>query len=168
MEDVGARERRDRSELDELLMPSIGDVPARDRDAPKPWRLGSQVYVAFFGGVLPVTAIALLNARRLGLRGKPLALIAGAGVLGLAGALVVAALLAGERSSSVRIGARIVALATYGVHYLVQRSADRVYHFHARDEEPYDSLLGPGLIACFTVGLVEAALLVGAVSAGDS
>jgi hypothetical protein len=162
--DVGARDREERSRLDELLTPSIGELPVRDADAPKPWRLGSQVYVAFFGGVLAVTAIAILNARRLGLRGRPQALMAGAGVLGLAGALVVASLLAGERGSSVRIGARIVALATYGVHYLLQRRADRVYHYHARDEEPYDSLLVPGLIACFTFGLVEAALLVAVAS----
>lgn len=164
MGDVGARDRGERSQLDELLTPSIGDLPVRAADAPKPWRLGSQVYVAFFGGVLAVTAIAILNARRLGLRGRPQAIMAAAGVVGLAGALLVASLLADERGSTVRIGARIVALATCGVHYLLQRRADRVYHYHARDEEPYGGLLVPGLIACFTVGLVEAALLVAVVT----
>ena len=149
---------RERGGLDELLTPTLGEQHARTPSAERPWRLGSQVYVAFFGGVLAVTAIAILNARRLGMAQKTQWLMGAVGAAGLAGALTVVALI--DSGSSSRVPARIVALAACGVLYLIQRSADRVYHYHARDDDPYDSLLGPGLIACFTVGILEAILIV--------
>jgi hypothetical protein len=150
---------RERGGLDELLTPTLGEQRARTPSIDRPWRLGSQVYVAFFGGVLAVTAIAILNARRLGMAPKALWLIGAVGAAGLAGALTVVSLI-GDSGSSSRVPARIVALAACGVLYLIQRSADRVYHYHARADDPYDSLLGPGLIACFTVGILEAILIV--------
>lgn len=150
---------RERGGLDELLTPTLGEQRAHTPSIDRPWRLGSQVYVAFFGGVLAVTAIAILNARRLGMAPKTLWLMGGVGAAGLAGAVAVVALIA-DSGSSARVPARIVALAACGVLYLIQRSADRVYHYHARADDPYDSLLGPGLIACFTVGVLEAILLV--------
>jgi hypothetical protein len=154
-------EQRERGGLDELLTPTLAEQRAHTPSIDRPWRLGSQVYVAFFGGVLAVTAIAILNARRLGMAGKSLWLMGAVGAAGLAGALTVVALIGDSGSgSSSRIPARIVALAACGVLFLLQRRADRVYHYHARADDPYDSLLGPGLIACFTVGILEAILIV--------
>ena len=159
MSSGGGSEQRDRGGLDELLTPTLAEQRAHTPSIDRPWRLGSQVYVAFFGGVLAVTAIAILNARRLGMAGRSLWLMSAVGAVGLAGALTVVALI-GDSGSSSRVPARIVALAACGVLFLLQRRADRVYHYHARADDPYDSLLGPGLIACFTVGVLEAILLV--------
>jgi hypothetical protein len=139
-------------ELDELLRPTLQGRAARPADAPRPWRLGSIVYVAFFGGALAAAAISLLNARRLGRPASTQVAIAALGAAGFAAVLVVAALV-GE--DSLRIPIRVVALVAFGGMYLLQRSADRVYHYHQRDEDPYESLWGPGLAAVFTLGVVE-------------
>lgn len=149
-----------RGGLDELLTPTLGEQTARPASLERPWRLGSQVYVAFFGGVLAVTAIAILNARRLGMAGRSLWLMGGVGAAGLACSLTAVALIGDGSGSSSRVPARIVALLVCGVLYLLQRRADRVYHYHARAEDPYAGLLGPGLIACFTVGILEMILIV--------
>ena len=141
-------------ELDELLRPTLQGRGARPADAPRPWRLGSIVYVAFFGGALAAAAISLLNSRRLGQPAITQAAIAALGIAGFAAVLVVAALVGDD---SLRIPIRAVALVAFGGMYLLQRSADRVFHFHQREEEPYDSLWGPGLAAVFTLGIAELA-----------
>jgi len=46
------------ADLDDLLTPTLTGQREPQREGGLPWRLGSQVYVAFFGGVLAVTAIA--------------------------------------------------------------------------------------------------------------
>ena len=151
--------REERGGLDELLTPTLrGERQGVDPHR-LPWRLGSQVYVAFFGGVLAVTAIAILNARRLRMPDKTAWAMAAVGAVGLVGAVAAAAALGGTGGSSARIPARVVALATFGVLYLMQRRADRVHHYHARGDDPYGSLWGPGLIACFTGGILEAILI---------
>jgi hypothetical protein len=150
-----------RSDLDELLKPTLRDQGGRDPYAPAPWRLGSIVYVAFFGGALAAGAISLLNARRLGLPVRTQAAIAALAVAGFAGALVAAALVGGssDTNSSVRVAARAVALVAFGGMYLLMRSADRVHHYHHPDDETaYDSLWGPGFAACLTLGIVETAI----------
>ena len=65
--------------LDALLRPTLADASASGNPGP-PYRVSSQGYVAFFGGVLAVTIVALINARRLrmSVRGRRL-LMAGAG-----------------------------------------------------------------------------------------
>ncbi len=55
----------DATPSDDLLRPSLGEVPDFDPDLPAPWRPQSQVYLAFFGGLLAVTVIAYLNGERL-------------------------------------------------------------------------------------------------------
>ena len=156
----GGRGSSERGGLDELLQPTMTEQRAAAPSAARPWRLGSQVYVAFFGGVLAVTAIAILNSRRLGMPDRARWIMGGLGAAGLAAALVVVSLVGGETSSSARIPARIVALAVCGGLFLLQRGADRVYHFHQRADDPYDSLWIPGLIACFTAGVAEILLIV--------
>lgn len=145
-------------DLDELLQPTLRGRAARDPDAARPWRLGSIVYVAFFGGALAAAAISLVNARRLGLPARAQGMIGALGVAGFAGALVAAALVGGgsDANSGVRIAARVVALVAYGGMFLLMRSADRVHHYHqGEDDTAYDSLWGPGLAAVFTLGIVE-------------
>jgi hypothetical protein len=151
---------------DDLFAPALAGK--RRRVIPKgerPWRLSSQLYVAFFGGALAVTAIAWLNARRLGVAGTKLRLIPLIGLAGLVATVAVVEIFGGgEIGSSQRILARVVALATGGVLYGLQVSADRVYHAYTEGDEDavYDSLWRPGLAATFGLGIVQALLLVGA------
>jgi hypothetical protein len=62
----------------------------------------------------------------------------------------------------IRIGLPVAGLLVYGGAFLIQRSADRVYHFHSDEDEPYASLFGAGLVAC-VVGRFADAMIGGAV-----
>ena len=133
----------------------------------RPLRLGSQFYVAFFGGAFAVAAIAWLNARRLGVEPARQRLIPLVGVAGLVATIAVIEIFGGgEFGSSQRILGRVVALATGGVLYGLQVSADRVYHAYGEgdEDELYDSLWGPGLGATVGLGIVQAIIVYAALS----
>lgn len=136
---------------DELLRPTLADRSAPVAGAGRPWRLGSQVYVAFFGGVVAVAAVAGVNARRLGMDRTALAVIAGLGLAGLTGTVVLTMAV----DDLPAYGRRAVALAAWGGMWLLQRSRDRNFAYHARDEEPYASLWLPGLAAVVVGGLLQ-------------
>ena len=138
---------------DELLRPTIGagvDMSVR------PWRLMSQTYVAFFGGVISTTVIAFLNARRLGVAPDKRRLILLAGAVGLIVAAVVIALLDGSGASGIRVAIRVVAVVTCLAQLRIQRPMDRAFQLRGQD---YRSLWGPGIAAVIGGGLVEAILL---------
>jgi hypothetical protein len=137
----------------ELLRPALTGYR---RTGYRPWRLQSQIYVAFFGGALAVGAIAVANAFMLGMSRRKQLAIAGVALLAEA-ALVVAIALTGTGPQ--RLGGVVAGLAAYGPLYLLQRSPDRVHHFHAREDDPYESLFGPGLVAVIVARLVEALIL---------
>jgi hypothetical protein len=142
---------------DDLLQPTLAGherQPMRD----KPWRVSSQVYVAFFGGPLAVGAIATYNAMTLGMPGRArLAIVA----LALAAEAAFVAVVLATDTDQVRLFSIVAGLAAFGGAYLLQRSPDRVYHYHADEDEPYASLFGPGLAAVIVARLVEAVLIVG-------
>lgn len=150
---------------DELLTPTVGTTRRR---SDRPWRLGSQFWVAFFGGPLAAALIGYLNGSRLGIpeRAKRWMVAAGAAGLGLAVALAVAIV-----SFDVDVGARLAnqmaGVVTYGATYKLQRSGDRVHQFYGEgdDEDAYDSLWGPGVAIVLGAG-IPSALLVAAVMAG--
>ena len=145
---------------EDLLRASVGaDRPSGARSAgERPWRLSSQGYVAFFGGPAAVTAIALINASRLGLEAGKRWLIALAGAAGIAAVVVVALKVDTDR---IRIIVQIIGLLSWGPMYLLQRSPDRIYHFYSKstEEEDYDSLVGPGLLACLIFGVLQVILV---------
>jgi hypothetical protein len=151
---------------DDLLTPTLqGYVP---RSGDRPWRLGSQVYVAFFGGVLAVTAIAFMNALLLHAPARVRAGIVAIGAAGLAGVIVVAALLFSGDSvpDGARIALTLVGVLAWGGMYLLQRPWDRLYTSFAREEDEddlYESLLGPGFLATI-VGFLLNIAIVGAVA----
>ncbi len=154
------------TDASDLLTPSLGGHgPADARGGPRPWRLGSQVYVAFFGGVIAVTAIAFLNALRLNADRRRRIAILAAGAAGLAACIVFAALYGDEvDGSGLRLGTRAISLVAFGGMYLAQRSPDRVYHYYTgnvSDDDDYESLWVPGLIAAL-VGGIALALIVAA------
>jgi hypothetical protein len=139
---------------DELFAPALaGVVDELPEEGDRPWHLGSQLYVGFFGGPLAAAAIAWLNAERLGVTQKGRLAIAAAGVAGLAAAVVAAVLVGGD---SIRLFLAPTGLATAAVARPVQSKADRRYAFrHAK----YDSLWGPGLAAVIGLGLLQALFL---------
>jgi hypothetical protein len=141
-----------REGADDLLRPVLAE---RGPEAPqrRPWRLGSQAYVAILGGPLAVAAIGFLNARRLRLPpGLQAAIVAVA--LAAEAALVLVAH-AADLDGQMRLASAVAGVAVYGVAYLIQRSADRVYEFHADADEPYAGLLGPGAAAVIAARVVE-------------
>jgi hypothetical protein len=138
---------------DELLRPTIG--AAVDMSV-RPWRLMSQTYVAFFGGVIATTVIAFLNARRLGVRPNTRWLILAVGAAGLVLAAVLIRLPATDDSGGLRVAVRVVAVACCLVQLRLQRPMDRAFQLRGGD---YGSLWGPGLAAVFGGGLLEVVLL---------
>jgi hypothetical protein len=138
---------------DELLRPTIGagvDMSAR------PWRLTSQTYVAFFGGVIATTVIAFLNAGRLGTGPDKRRLILAVGAAGMVLSAVVIRLLATGDSSGLRVAIRVVAVACCLLQLRLQRPMDRAFQLRGSD---YGRLWGPGLAAVFGCGLLEVVLL---------
>ena len=145
-----------------LLEPTLQDHVPRIYAGPnRPWRTGSQIYVAILGGPVAVTAIALFNAERLRLPLAKKALIAAIGVLAALVAIVVVLAAPGEA----RVLAGLVGAVAAGPIYLLMRSFDRAYFAFTNDdiseEEAYASLWGPG-IAAVIGGLFLTAAVVGA------
>lgn len=141
----------DRADLLQPVFAGYERRPARY----KPWRPGSQIYVGFFGGALAVGVIAFANSIMLGMSRRARIAIAGLAVAAEA-ALLVAAAFSGP--GLVRIGSLLAGLIVYGGAYLLQRSPDRVYHFHTDEDEPYESLFGAGLVACILGRIVDTSL----------
>ena len=139
---------------DELLRPTIrSDVDLSVR----PWRLMSQTYVAFFGGVIAVTVIAFFNARRLGVEAAKRRLMLLVGGLGLvAAAVVITVLTEDSTSSGLRIAIRVVAVVCCLILLRIQQPMDRAFQLRGVD---YGSLWGPGIAAVIGGGVLEAVLL---------
>lgn len=150
---------------DDLLQPSIPANPPPVLR--KPWRVRSQVWVAFFGGILAVTAIALLNARRLGIDARRRWLMGAAGAVAFTILLVlwlrqpdaadyVTFLREGRE---LRIAARVIAVVLYLVLAALQRRAEQHYLVFAGGE--YGSLWKAGLLVTFTLGILQLLLVAG-------
>lgn len=140
---------------EDLFTPSISRAAF---SGPPPWRVTSQFWVYFFGGVLAGGVIAYLNAGRLGATQRARQAIAALTALGLVLTLAGAALIPTEESSSgVRLATRVIALV---IGYLpaarLQRTADRAGQL--RGVEP-SSLWGPGAAAVFGLGAAQAILV---------
>ena len=140
---------------DELLRPTIGagvDMSVR------PWRLMSQTYVAFFGGVIGSTIIASLNARRLGVDAAKRRLILLIGAGGLVAVIVVFTLLNGDDdlTSGFGVGLRVVAILTCLAQLRLQRPMDRAFQLRGTD---YGSLWGPGIAATIGGAIAESLIL---------
>ena len=141
---------------DELLRPTIGagvDMSVR------PWRLMSQAYVAFFGGVIGSTIIASLNARRLGVNAAKRRLIVLIGAGGLVAVIAVFTLLNGDDDlgSGFGVGIRVVAILTCLAQLRVQRPMDRAFQLRGTD---YGSLWATGFGVTIAGAVAEALILI--------
>ena len=145
---------------DDLFSPSLSQTANRQLpEGSRPWRLGSQFYVAFFGGPLAIAAIGFVNAARLGLPGSRRWQIAAAGAAGLAGA--VAAVLLLDWDVTPRLTVAVAGVASYLIVRRLQKDADRLYGLGRDEDLAYDSLVGPGLLAVVVGGLATVAALTG-------
>lgn len=150
---------------DELLQPSVPSNPAPV--GRKPWRVRSQVWVAFFGGILAVTAIAILNAQRLGINVRKRWLMAAAGCVAFAILLALWLRQPGaadyqtflRQGRELRIAARVIAVVLYLVLAAIQRPAEQHYRVFANGE--YASLWKAGLLPTFTLGILQLLLVAG-------
>ena len=131
------------SNLDDLLQPTV--APAEKR--PLPWRVSSQFWVAFFGGIPGVTAIAFLNARRLGVSTRKQGMILFAACVACVAFVVLLVVLrAFDTSASIlRIAGRSVGVALYLVLAQIQAEDDGRHQVFGGGE--YASLWLPGAIA---------------------
>jgi hypothetical protein len=160
---------------EDLLAPSLqAEEPVRALvPGERPWRIGSQVYVGFFGGALAVAAIAFANARRLRAARRTERGIVVIGVVGVA-VSIVAGYIANEASdgngTAHRLASRIVGVVVAGVLYKLLKPADRIYSFRspAEADDDYDSLWGPGIVAVLAGGIVQEVLVRGGIVAIDA
>ncbi|GAB2606723.1 hypothetical protein Aab01nite_01890 [Paractinoplanes abujensis] len=136
---------------DELFSPTIRDQAP---PAKRPWRPESIVYPAFFGGPLAAATLGVLNGRRLALPVQQLLLIAGAGLVGFAGRVVVA--LSVDGTSAIRLAGTIGGIGVWLVVLAFQRRAFRVAVLRGVEAK---SLIVPGLLAAVGLGLSEAMIL---------
>jgi hypothetical protein len=144
----------------DLLTPTLGNHRPRDRSSRRPWHLSSQVFVAFLGGPLAVTLVAVLNGLRLRMARSKLAVMVAIGAAGMIAGVLAAGLMAGDTP---RLLVQIAGVLTSGPLYLLQRSPDRVYTTFSPREDPdedYASLWGPGFAAVLAGWAVQAPLVV--------
>jgi hypothetical protein len=144
---------------DELLRPTIGagvDMKVR------PWRLKSQLYVAFFGTAIACTVIAVLNARRLGVDAAGRRRILLAGAIGLAAStaafLLLDDLLCAEDPYAMvpNIAATAIAMLCSLSQQRVQRPMDRAVQLRGTE---YRSLWWPGIPAAIGGGILHTLVL---------
>ena len=144
---------------EDLFAPSITGDGAGE-DAQPPWRVESQGYLAFLGGALAVGTIAYINCARLGIGSRRPWIVA---IVVLA--LVIEAVFVSVSGwDSGWLPLRIVAMSAYGGMYLIQRNADRRFHYYGSGE--YSSLVGPGFVVGI-LGLGTELLLLAAISGGS-
>ena len=146
---------------DDLFSPSIEE---RSGSGQRPWRVGSILWVYFFGGVLAGGVIAYLNSERLGAATRTRQVVVGLTALGLGLTLVAAALVpTGESPSSLRLASRVIAVVVgYVPVARLLRTPERAAQ--VRGVEPA-SLWGPGFAATLGLGLLQALLVTAVVSA---
>lgn len=143
---------------DDLLQPTVQALPTTGG---KPWRVMSQGYVAFFGGVIASTVIAFLNAGRLGAAPRQRWFVAGVGLAGLAVTIpLVVVLYDPDTSSTTKLVSRVVAVLACLAQAWLLRPLDRA--FQIRDGE-YGSLWKAGFAAVIGCGLAEVLLLAAAI-----
>jgi hypothetical protein len=145
-------ERED--DLDELLQATVMPVA---RSGNKPWRVQSQFWVAFFGGILAVTGIAYLNSRHLGASPSTRRLILACGVLALAIYVALAGWVFLNEPRNMRIGGRILAVVLFLGLARLQREGDARHQLFASGE--YAPLWGAGITASVLGNLALAGIV---------
>ena len=139
--------------LDDLLRPTVAETPK----GRLPWRVSSQFWVAFFGGIPAVTAIAFLNARRLGSSARRQQWIVVSGLVAVAAFLALYAWVRGTDDSArtMRIVGRLLAVVLFLVLARIQREDDGRHQVFGSGQ--YAPLWIPGILAT----VISIVLLIG-------
>ncbi|MBM0225359.1 MULTISPECIES: hypothetical protein [Micromonospora] len=141
---------------DDLFTPTI--TPAAYAEGRPPWRPGSLVYPAVFGGALAATVLALVNARRLRLPVGAVLAIVGTGLAALVARLAITVvLLDGHTSGPARLVGALSGVLVWSVANLTQKGRFRTYEMRGGQAA---SLVLPGIAAALGLGIVEAVLIV--------
>lgn len=149
---------------DDLLTPSLGDQQRRLENRKKPWRSSSLLYVAFFGGALAYTVMAVINGRRTELSKDKQNLIVLFGFIGLVVSFIMHYVFPVfafngrfvpnyHNKPITRVGDRIIGLVLYLICSSFMREADRIYQYRYRIG--YASLLLPGTAAAIVFGFTQ-------------
>jgi uncharacterized integral membrane protein len=138
------------SELDELLRPTVAEAPKRRL----PWRVSSQFWVAFFGGIPAVTSIAFLNARRLGASARKQQWIVAAGLVATAAFMALYAWLheTDDGARTMRIAGRALGVVLFLVLARIQREDDGRHQVFGSGQ--YAPLWIPGILAAVISGVL--------------
>jgi hypothetical protein len=118
--------------------------------------------VAFLGGSLAGTAVAVVNATRLGLPRRAVLGLAGVGAAALAGSLALLSVAGTALGDAGPALLRLPAVAAYLVQARVQRRADRAHVLRGGEHAP---LLRVGAAAVVVLGLLELLMAVAVVRA---
>ncbi|GAA1673078.1 hypothetical protein ACFTSF_08110 [Kribbella sp. NPDC056951] len=134
---------------DDLLRPSAGsDADPSDR----PWPLLNVAYIAVLGGVLPITWLAFVNSRRLGVSDAKRGLIVVVGLVAVVVEFFAAGLLvAGDGMWwKALLPMRIIAVLCYFVQYRIQLQRDRLFQLSGRE---YAVPFGAGNLGMVAIGV---------------
>jgi hypothetical protein len=143
--DRSALNDRNSQVSDDLFTPTVS---TRASDLPRPWRVDSLLFPAFFGGPLAGTVLGLINGRRLGIGSRSLIAIAVTGLAVIATRISLIATL--DIGSALRVITGLAGVAVWGVILATQRRRFRA--FQLTGGEPA-SLVWPG-IAVGVAGLI--------------
>ena len=148
---------------DDLFTPTLqGATRPSLPEGARPWRLGSQFYVAFFGGPVAAALIGWRNGKRLGLTDSRLRAIAGIGIGGLLVTLLFVATVSGT-DTSIRLLVAGSGVVAYLATRELQKPADARYAV-GRNRDAYDSLWTPGLITALACGFAHGLALAAVVA----
>lgn len=141
----------------DLFQPTVEDAPVYER---VPWNPDSNFYVAFFGGIVPATAIAFFNARRLEAPDVAWRVLALGGVvfaLFLAGAYNIDRQVLDDETARryARLGIRIAGVLLHFAFLAMLKRPWRRFQI-ARGGDPAP-MWGPGIGAVIGGSLVQAA-----------
>ena len=141
----------------DLLSPSVERTVSEV--GPRPWRVDSQFWVAFFGGPVAAAVIAWINLGRLRAAGRARQTTVVVGAAGFAAGVAIAiAFEAFDVGAGARLATQGAGVLAFLALHRVQRSPDRVHSFYreGREEDLYGSLWSPGLAAVFLLGIPSA------------
>lgn len=139
---------------DELFSPTIRNEPL---PRPAPYRVGSNVYVGFFGGPVAASLVAAVNARRLSVRSEARRNVLLVGLVFVVLTLVVAFVVPADANArAVRLPVQLLGAvcAVVQSRFLVSRER----YWQGRGVTPA-SLWGFGFVAVLGAGVVNALLI---------
>jgi hypothetical protein len=159
--------------MDSLLRPSISNesngIP---KPGSRPWNFNNTFWLAFLGGVAPITVMAYINAKRLDMPVAKQRLFILVGALGMLVVLSFTAYTAPQltinklfdRGNHIFSISRLSAVVVWLIVRWQMITPLRIYDFRFADEALYDSMWKPALLSILLFGSLQTALVIGIVA----